>query len=273
MSSGDTKPTEPLPEWAVAEPVPPRRRRVWPWIVALVVLVVLGVVVFFVAEAIARDVVERTAKTEIAERLALPADQEVDVEIPGLVIPQLLGGSLNEVTVSSDDVAVGEFEGDVTVTATDVPIQQGADIGGATATVTLDEAQLQSLLAQVDRFPSETVGLASPNVTITFELEVFGLSFPIGVALAPSVSDGALVLAPASFDLAGASIDAAAISERFGPIADVVLQDWTICLAEYLPAGVTLSDVEVSGDSIVVNADIDGAIVTDPALQANGTCG
>lgn len=273
MTSGETRPTEPLPEWAVAEPVPPRRKRVWPWIVALVLFVVLGVVVFFVAEAIARDVVERTAKTEIAERLALPADQEVDVEIPGLVIPQLLGGSLNEVTVSSEDVAVDAFEGDVTVTATDVPIQQGVDIGGATATVTMDEAQLQDLLAQVDRFPSETVGLAEPNITVTFELQFFGISFPIGAALEPSVSEGALVLSPASFDLAGASIDAAAISERFGPIADVVLQDWTICLAEYLPAGVTLTGVEVDGGSVVVDADIDGAIVTDPDLQANGTCG
>jgi hypothetical protein len=272
MTSGDTNATVPLPEWAPAE-TPRRRRRVWPWIVALIVVVVLAVVAFFAAETLARDAVERTVTTEISERLALPADHEVAVDVPGLVIPQLLGGSLNEITVSSEDVPVGSFQGDVTVTATDVPIQQGADIGGATATVTLDEAQLRSLLATVEGFPAETVGLDDPNVTMSTELQVFGVGFPIGVALSPSVSGGDILLTPASFDLAGAEVDAAQLTNRFGPLADIVVRDWPVCLAQYIPAGVTLTGVEVDGDTLVAEADVDGGIVTDPALQENGSCG
>ena len=42
--------------------------------------------------------------------------------------------------------------------------------------------------------------------------------------------------------------------------------------AQYIPAGVTLTDVQVDGDVLVADADVDGAIVTDPSLQANGTC-
>ncbi|KRB36126.1 DUF2993 domain-containing protein [Microbacterium sp. Root180] len=270
MSTGDT--VELPPGWEVAEP-PRRRRRVWPWIVALVILVALAVAAFFIAEAVARDMVERTVKNEISKQLSLPADQEVDVEVPGLLIPQLIGGSLNEVTVSSQDVPVGAFEGDVTVTATEVPIQQGVDMGGATATVTLDEEQLRSLMATVEGFPADTLGLAAPNVTMSTELQFFGIEFPIGVALTPSVSDGDLVLTPASFELAGAQIDAGALSDRFGALADIVVRDWSVCLAQYIPAGVTLTGVEVVGDTLVAEADVDGAIVTDPALQANGSCG
>jgi uncharacterized protein YpmS len=271
MTSGDTKPTEPLPDWAPAEP-PRRRRRAWPWIVALIVVVVLAVVAFFAAETIARDIVQRTVQTEIAKRLALPAGHDVDVEVPGMVIPQLIGGSLNEVTVSSEDVPVGSFEGDVTVTATDVPIQQGVDMGGATATVTLDEAQLQSLLSTIEGFPADTVGLAEPNVTMDTELQLFGVEFPVGVALTPSVAEGDIVLTPESFELAGAEIDAARLSQQFGALADLVVRDWTVCLAQYIPAGVTLTDVTIDGDVLIAEADVDGAIVTDPALQENGTC-
>ncbi|MGN8552516.1 UNVERIFIED_CONTAM: DUF2993 domain-containing protein [Microbacterium sp. SLM126] len=270
MSSGDT--VELPPGWEVAEP-PRRRRRVWPWIVALVIIVALAVAAFFIAEAVARDMVERTVKNEISKQLSLPADQEVDVEVPGLLIPQLIGGSLDQVTVSSQDVPVGAFEGDVTVTATEVPIQQGVDMGGATATVTLDEEQLRSLMATVEGFPADTLGLAAPNVTMSTELQFFGIEFPIGVALTPSVSDGDLVLTPASFELAGAQIDAGALSDRFGALADIVVRDWSVCLAQYIPAGVTLTGVEVVGDTLVAEADVDGAIVTDPALQANGSCG
>ncbi|MCW3493905.1 DUF2993 domain-containing protein [Microbacterium sp. SSM24] len=270
MSAGDT--AQLPPEWQVADP-PRRRRRAWPWIVALVIVVALAVAAFFIAEWVARGIVERTVKTEISKQLSLPADHEVDVDVPGLLIPQLLGGSLDQVTVSSQDVPVGAFEGDVTVTATEVPIQQGVDMGGATATVTLDEEQLRSLMSTVDGFPADTLGLAAPNVTMSTELQFFGLEFPIGVALTPSVSDGDLVLTPASFELAGAEIDAGALSDRFGSIADIVVRDWSVCLAQYIPAGVTLTGVEVTGGTLVAEADVDGGIVTDPALQANGSCG
>ena len=96
--------------------------------------------------------------------------------------------------------------------------------------------------------------------------------FLVGVTLDPSVADGDIVLTPTSFELAGAQIDAAQLSGQFGQLADVVVRDWTFCLAEYIPAGVTLTDVQVDGDVLVADADVDGAIVTDPALQANGTC-
>ncbi|MGL4257050.1 MAG: DUF2993 domain-containing protein, partial [Microbacterium sp.] len=65
---------------------------------------------------------------------------------------------------------------------------------------------------------------------------------------------------------------AAQLTNRFGPLADIVVRDWPVCLAQYIPAGVTLTGVTIDGDVLIAEADVDGAIVTDPALQENGTC-
>ena len=80
------------------------------------------------------------------------------------------------------------------------------------------------------------------------------------------------MLTPSTFEVGGAQIDAGQLSQRFGALADVVVRDWTVCIAEYIPAGVTLTDVRVDGDVLVADADVDGGIVGDPDLQENGTC-
>lgn len=272
MVSGDTQPTEPIPdEWVHAQTPPPRRNRIWPWLIAFGILGLLAVVAWFVGEAIARDLVTKTIHREVVSRLALPADQEVTVDVAGQVIPQLLIGTLREVTVSSDDVPLGEIVGDVTVTAHDIPLR-GGDLGGASATITLDEEQLRALMTTVDGFPAETLALDEPDVTMSTELSFFGIGFPVGVALTPTAVDGELVLTPAALQVAGAEVSADGLRDQFGVIAELVLRDWTVCLAQYMPAGLELTAVAVDDDEIVADFEIDGAIVTDPALQQNGTC-
>ena len=104
------------------------------------------------------------------------------------------------------------------------------------------------------------------------ELSLFGIALPVGVALTPSAVDGAIVLTPASLQLAGSDISAASLKEQFGGLAETVLRDWTICVAQYIPAGARLTGIEVTGDEVLAELDIDPAIVTDPALQELGVC-
>ncbi|MFC8680911.1 DUF2993 domain-containing protein [Microbacterium ureisolvens] len=272
MGAGDTLPTEPLPDALTAAPVPRRRRRAWPWIVAFAIVAILAVVAWFAAEALARQIVTGVVRDQVRTQLSLPADQPIDVGIAGAVIPQLIGGSLDELTIASDDVAFGGVTGDVAVTANDVAVRGTGEMSGATATVSLDESQLQTLLATVDDFPADTVGLAAPNVTMSRDLALFGVAIPVGVTLTPSAAEGDIVLAPVSLQLGGSEVTADALREQFGGIADTVLRDWDVCVAQYLPAGVTLTGVAVDGDVLVADFDVDGAIATDPALQENGTC-
>lgn len=273
MASGDTQPTQPLPgAWTHADPAPKKRRRVWPWIVAILVVGALAVAAWFAGEWIARDIVTKTIRDQVITQLSLPADQEVDVVVEGAVLPQLIRGSLDDVTVSSEDVALESFVGDVTVHAQDIAIRGDAAAGAASATVVLDLEQLRTLLSTIEEFPAESLGLSEPDVTMTTELSLFGASLPIGVALTPSAVDGDIVLSPASLQLAGNEITADELSRQFGGFADAVLRDYTICIAQYIPAGVELTSIAVTGDEVVAELDVDGAIVSDTSLQETGVC-
>lgn len=59
---------------------------------------------------------------------------------------------------------------------------------------------------------------------------------------------------------------------QFGALASTVVRDWRVCVAQYFPRGVTVSDIEVVRDELVVYADIDGAIMNDTTLRQRGTC-
>jgi LmeA-like phospholipid-binding len=273
VSARDTQPTQPIPDqWVVAAEPPRRRRRAWPWIVAFAIVIGLAIVAWFAGEAIAKDIVTKTIRDQVVTQLSLPADQEMQVDIASPIIPQLIAGTLSEVTITSEDVPMDSFVGDVTVSAQDIPIRGGGEMGSGTATVVLTEEQLRTLMATVDDFPVDSVGLEAPDVTMSTELSVFGLSIPVAAALTPSAVGGDIVLTPASLQLGGAEIGAEDLRDRFGRLAETVLRDWTVCIAQYIPAGLTLTAVAVDGEQVVADFDIDGAIISDPALQANGTC-
>lgn len=270
------RPTLPLPfddAFAADDPPPRRRRRAWPWIVVLVVVVVLVVAAAVSAEAIARGVVTAGVRTLVASQVQLAPGESVDVEVPGLVLPQLIAGSLDEITVEASDVTLGPVTGDVSITAQGVPIRADGPADGGTASVTLDEAQLRSLLSGIDDFPSDTVAIAAPNVTMSTDLSLFGASIPVGVALAPGAASGALTLAPASFQVGGAEVTADAVRAQFGGLADAVLREWSVCIADDLPAALVLTGVRVDDDQhVVADFDVNGAVVTDTSLLQPGTC-
>lgn len=277
MSDGDHS-TLPLPEpgqrWVLSDraSTPERKRRVWPWIIALVVVLGLLVGAWFAGEWLARDIVERTIRTQVVQQLDLPPDQVVDVEVGGAVLPGLIVGELDEVRISSDDVAFEAFAGDIDVVAREVPIRGGGDLGSASATVVLDETQLRALLAAVDGFPAETVGIDAPEVTSTFELSLFGLVIPIGVGFDAAAEEGDIRLTPASLRLAEAVVSADDLRARFGGLADAVLRSWDICIASYIPAGLTLESVEVGEDRLVASIDIAPGILADETLLEPGVC-
>ncbi|MCR2785319.1 MULTISPECIES: DUF2993 domain-containing protein [unclassified Microbacterium] len=276
--TGDTHPTQPLPDpaaqWVLSQPdAAPRRRRRWlPWLIAGVIVVVLAIVAWFAAEAIARNLVVTTVRQQIISTLSLPEDQQIDVQLTGAVIPQLIGGSLSSIRIATDDVELGQFAGDVAVEAHDVPVRGDGPISAGRATVTVDQAQLQRLMTAVDGFPVDSLGIAEPDITASMDLMLFGATIPVGLSLTPSADEGQLVLTPSGIRIAGSDITADELRRQFGIVSNAVLRDWPVCIAEHLPAGLTLTDVTVDGDVLRARFDIADAILVDPALQADGTC-
>ena len=249
------------------------RRRSRRWIAVLIVVVVLVAGAVVAAEFIARSVVASTVRSLVVKKVGLPDDQNVDVAVAGIVLPQLLGGRLDDVTITSNDVTLGPITGDVVEEMRGVPNTGGAAAEGGTASVRLDEDQLRTLLAQIPGFPSGTVQMAAPDLTFVNELSVFGVGIPVGVSVTPGAANGDLTLTPAGFELGGNSIDADTLRAQFGGVADAILGTQSLCIADRLPAAVTLTSATVQGQNLVAAFDIDGRVLNDPALQANGSCG
>lgn len=249
------------------------RRRTGRWIAVIVVVLLLLVGAVVAAEFIARSVVTSTVRSLVVSNVGLPDDQDVDVTVAGLVLPQVIAGRLDEVAVSSDDVTLGPITGDVRVDLRGVPVSAGSAADGGVASVRLDPDQLRALLGQLPDLPAGTASVAAPDVTFETSLSLFGIAIPVGVAVTPGAADGDLTLTPSSFQVAGNELDADTLRGQFGGVADPILQTRSLCIADRLPAGLSLTTATVQGQDLVATFDVAGGIVNDPALQENGSCG
>lgn len=245
-----------------------RRRPRWPWVV-LVIVLVLGALVA-VGELVARAVVPNTIRSLVISHLDLPADQQLDVQVPGVILPQLISGTLDEVKLASDEVTIGGITGSARVTASEVPVSGGA-LGAAQGTVSVDQDEFASLL-DASQLPVSGIELAAPNATIEADLELFGSRIPVGLTVTPAADDGDLLLTPVSLMFNGAAVDLDAVSGLAGAAGAAITEPQRICIADRLPAGVTLTSLRIEGSRAVADITADGRIAVDPALLDPGTC-
>lgn len=245
-----------------------RRGRRWPWVLLVVVVLLAALVV--AAEFIARAVLPGIARSIVIEQLDLPADQQLDVEAEGILLPQLIGGSLDTLHLSTDAVTLEGITGAAEVTATGVPLR-GGDLGGASGTIRIDQDQFTALLADTE-LPVETVELDEPNATLGGSFTVFGADVPVSLTLTPRAVEGDLELRPVSLSIGGFEVQAGDTGTFLGSLGEELSQPQRVCIADQLPAGLTLVGLVISGSSAVIDIDVDGAIATDPALVEKGTC-
>lgn len=275
----DENPTLPYPDHSTEHPTlvipkdrqaeaPKRRRARWPWVLLIVVLVIAALVV--AAEFVARAVLPGVVRGLVIEQLELPADQQLDVDASGVLLPQLIGGRLDELHLSTESVTIGGITGAADVTAAGIPLR-GGDLGAAQGTVRIDADQFTTLLESSD-LPIDTVAFAEPDVTVSGSLPLLGFSLPVALTVLPDADAGELLLTPVSLQVAGATLNAQEIADRFGSIAEQFTETQRICIADQLPAGLTMTDLAVDGNEVVVDVQVNGAIVTDETLQENGVC-
>lgn len=252
------------------EPVssPPKRRRRWPWVVLIVVVVIAALAV--TAELVVRSILPGTVRSIVIEQLDLPADQEIDVVADGVLLPQLIAGSLDTLHLSTDSITLEGITGAVEVTAVGVPLR-GGDLGGASGTIRIDESQFSGLLAGTE-LPVDAVDFAAPNATVTGSVGVFGITIPIALTVTPQIVEGDLELTPVALKVGGLEVDAAQVGSSLGSLGAQLTDTQRICIADRLPAGITLTGLEIDADTAVIDVDVDGAIVTDESLHQPGVC-
>ncbi|MWV59428.1 LmeA family phospholipid-binding protein [Rathayibacter sp. VKM Ac-2754] len=249
---------------------PRRGRRA---LIVTAIVVVLLVVAAVVGDAVARRAVADQAATSIREALSLPADHPVDVEVAGwAVLPQLVAGRLDRLDIRSDDVAFGDLNGDVDASLVGVPASGSGALDSGTATVALDPASVSDLVAARSEVPIDGVTLDPPLVRVNTSVEVLGLSLAAGVGIELAAADGAIELTPSEVTVAGTTIAAADVEDRFGGVADGLLGPRSVCIADSVPQGLTLTDAVVSAESLDATFALAPTFLSDPAQQETGVC-
>ncbi|MCS3441641.1 LmeA family phospholipid-binding protein [Microbacterium phyllosphaerae] len=255
-------------EGAVAAAPAKRKRKRWPWVLLIVVVVLALLAV--AAELVVRSVLPGVVRGIVIDQLDLPADQQLDVEADGILLPQLIGGTLDTLHLSTDSVTLQGITGAADVTATGVPLR-GGDLGGATGTIRIDESQFTALLAGTD-LPVETVTLDAPNATVAGSVTALGIAIPLSLTVTPGVAEGDLELTPVSATIGGLEVDLDQVGSSLGSLGDRLTETQRICIADQLPAGITLTGLEIDGTEAVIDVDVDGAIATDASLLDKGVC-
>lgn len=273
----DDHPTLPYPEADREHPtlvIPgeerpaPRRRRRWPWVL-LIILVVLAALVV-AAEFLARAILPGVVRSIVIEQADLPADQQLEVDADGILLPQLIGGTLDSLHLSSDSVTWEGVTGAVDVTATGVPLR-GGDLAGVSGTIRIDETEFTTLLAGSE-IPGDEVVFTEPDVTVSGEVQVLGIGVPISLTVTPGASDGDLLLTPQGVTIGGIAVEAAQLQQMLGAFGVDLTEPQSVCIADQLPAGVTITGLSIQGSAAIIDVDVDGAIGSDTSLQDPGTC-
>ncbi|WP_341957124.1 DUF2993 domain-containing protein [Microbacterium sp. LWH13-1.2] len=253
---------------AVAVAPAKRKRTRWPWVLLIIVVVLALLAV--AAELVVRSVLPGIVRGIVIDQLDLPADQELEVQADGILIPQLIGGTLDTLHLSSDSVTLQGITGAVDVTATGVPLR-GGDLTGATGTIRIDESQFTTLLAGTD-LPVDTVTLEAPNATVAGTVSVLGIAIPVSLTVTPGIAEGDLELTPVGLTIGGLEVDADQVGSSLGSLGDRLTETQRVCIADQLPAGITLTGLEIDGTEAVIDVDVDGAIATDASLLDKGVC-
>jgi hypothetical protein len=246
-----------------------KRRRRGMGAFVMTALIVLGLVVaFFLVDAGLRSYAERQVKQEISANLPKTVTGDVSVSIGGLsVIVQYLTGNFDRVDLRSAALSVDGVPASVHIVATDVPLDKTRTVGAVRGLVDLDQKALATLLG--DSLPNAELTLGTGKVNYTGTVDVFG--FPIGyqATAVPTAEADSLLLTPSS-----ARITSGAGSIDAGSLLSLLLgkEPIRVCVAQYLPAGVTLSGVDVTPDRARITLASTTLKLTRESLTTLGSC-
>lgn len=252
---------------------PRRRRPVWPWVLLGVGVLLVGA--GFAADAIARDLAQKAVAERVATALDVPDGTAVDVRIGGgPVLFQAIGGSLDRVDIGIDALTLGPLTGDLAIAAEGVPLDAQVPTRALTVRYAIPSDTLTALAPEIAGVTIDDISLADGQVVASGSVGVLGLSLELGLGLEPSAVAGELALDPTSIRIGDQSFDAASLRDSpvFGRIADGLLAQRTVCLADALPAALTLSDVAVEGDELVATLDGSGAALGGAEFTQKGVC-
>jgi hypothetical protein len=259
------------PTGQVTAPAParaPRRRRRGLWAAIWVALsLVLLVVLYFVADGLVRTYAQNQVKVQIEQNFPEFVSGDVTVHIGGTsVIAQYLSGSFEQVTLDAPTLTVEGIPLSASVVANGVPVDLTKPVSDITGTITVSQSSVNSLL----RLPGATGDLTLGDGTIKYDgtTEVLGLSIGYTVTVEPTAAGDSIHLQPTKAEVkaGGGNLD---LSRLLGA---VVSKPLSVCVAQYLPAGVQVDDVTVHPGEATIHLVAHDLVLSQSTLATKGSC-
>lgn len=257
----------------------PKRR----WVgmtIALLVFFALIVATLVIGEKLGRDFVGGVLKDQISGALGVESEDGIEVDLgSGSLIAQALSGGLEGVQITADAVPIGGATAGVVLSATGVPLDPGGSIGAISATVVLDKDALLALSTGLTDAPVSSVEFVDGAIVLATTTAAFGQELPATVTLVPSAgkvedaSDGTVAFTVSAMTVNGEAVDvAAAQAGAYGPGATAAATPRALCVAEFLPAALTLNEVTVAGDTLVLGLSGKNVPLSGGGLASKGDC-
>jgi hypothetical protein len=267
VTSMREQPTEVL-EGATAPVVPRaeprRRRRIAFWV--LLPLVIVGLLV--AVDSVARAVAEERVSAEIEANLPDTVKGDVDVRIGGFsVIVQYLAGEFESVELDAPRAVVNGAPLSATIRATGVPVDFSKPIRSATGTLSISETSLNALVA----IPGSTGDVALGDGTIGYSGRVDLLGLPIDYAVSAKATAAGqnVLLQPDSASVTTGAGDVN-LEQLVRSLSDT--GPFPVCAAQYLPDGVTVSDIRVKPGRATVTLAASKFVLDETFLHSKGSC-
>ncbi|UOQ60255.1 DUF2993 domain-containing protein [Leucobacter rhizosphaerae] len=250
------------------------RRPRW-WLRILGVVVALGLLAG-AAEVALRLIIPGVIAGAVRSQLNMTDDHPVDVSLGGSALFSAVRGEVGDVTIAVPNVPLLEgVETDASLHAAAVPFDPtSGEISDGTVELVVPKDQLGAVVDLVTSGVAQTGEVRDGALVVGRSIEMFGQEVQLSASIGITVVDGAVEIEPLGVKAAGFDFTAEQISAATGSLLDPVLQPQTVCVRDQLPAGVTLTDISLSSTgSATIRASLAPGILSDPAQQAQGTCG
>ncbi|MGN7189772.1 MULTISPECIES: LmeA family phospholipid-binding protein [unclassified Curtobacterium] len=246
-------------------PAPSRRRRRWPIVLVVVLLVLAALVV--VAEFVLRGVVDRVIADQVEQSLPEGATGEVTAHAEGVVLPQLVTGTLDRVDIRSDRLTVDGVPLAADVTVHDVPVDGKGDVRDVDGTVTLASSSVKDLAKYSPLFDRLT--LVDGGVELSGSTAVLG--YDITYAATGDVAaerDGrGVTITPKGVRITNSDLGLKVNS--IPGVTDVPVQ---VCTAQFLPEQLRVRALDVTARQATVRVTADRLPLTEQGLRTVGSC-
>lgn len=252
----------------ITEPQTRRRSKVGRVLLIVVLAIaVLLVALVVVAEFVLRSVVDRAIAQQIDNALPTGTTGTVHARAHGLIIPQLIAGSLDDVDVTSDKLTVDGIPLQVQATAHGLPVSGHGTIGSVDGTVSLAAGAVHDLARFNPLFAD--MSLHDGSVGITGSTTVVGvrLDYAARGTVAAQPSGAGVTITPRTV-----TITNNAFGLDINSIPGVTNTPISVCTARFLPASMRIAAVRITSARAAVRVHA-AHVPLDPAeLRKTGSC-